>query len=49
MKFVELIDENKNINDNNKKNIEENKLTIEKNDKNVNLYSDFETSLYKVK
>ena len=49
MKFVELIDENKNINDNDKKNIEENKLTIEKNDKNVNLYSDFETSLYKVK
>ena len=49
MKFVELKEENKYINDNNKKNIEENYLTIEKNDNNLNLYSDFETSLYKVK
>ena len=49
MKFVELKEENKYINDNNKKNIEENNLTIEKNYNNLNLYSDFETSLYKVK
>ena len=49
MKFVELKEENKSINDNNKKNIEENNLTFEKNDNNLNLYSDFETSLYKVK
>ena len=49
MEFVKLNEKNNNINNFNEKYKEENILINEKNYNNLNLFSSYETSLYKVK